>query len=459
MKENQNIEWKETWRDEYIKWICGFANAAGGILVIGKNNKGDVTGVDHAEKLMADIPNKVRDIMGIIVDVNLKRVRGKEFLEIMVEPHPYPVSYKGQYHYRSGSTKQELKGSALDAFLLKKYGLHWDSVPVPNLIPESLEEKAFAQFAKKAVKSKRLGDEVLKEKRKSLLRKLHLVEGSYLKRAAALLFHEDPEQYVTGAYIKIGFFKSDSDLIYQDEIHGNLFQQVDKTLDLLLTKYMKAYISYEGLQRVESYLFPAPALREALLNAVIHKDYSSGNPVQISVYDGKIIFWNAGRLPEELSIELLQKKHPSIPYNPLVASAFFRAGYIEAWGRGIEKINDECKLAGVPVPELNYDYAGLMITFQSGMGIKIEKSGEIYPITAPETGVKTGVETREKTREKILKLILDNPSISTNDMSKRIGISKKGIEWQIKRLKKDGTIQRIGPAKGGYWKVQGKADE
>jgi ATP-dependent DNA helicase RecG len=69
-----------------------------------------------------------------------------------------------------------------------------------------------------------------------VLRKLHLVEGSYLKRAAALLFHEDPEQYVTVAYVKIGFFKTDSDLVYQDEIHGNLFQQVDKTIDLLLTK-------------------------------------------------------------------------------------------------------------------------------------------------------------------------------------------------------------------------------
>jgi len=276
-----------------------------------------VTGVGNAKKLLADIPNKVRDILGIIVDVNLKTDKGKDFLEIMVEPYPYPVSYKGQYHYRSGSTKQELKGSALDAFLLKKYGLHWDSVPVPNLLPESLEEKAFALFAEKAVKSKRLEDSVLQENRKSLLRKLHLVEGSYLKRAAALLFHEDPEQYVTGAYVKIGFFKTDSDLVYQDEVHGNLFQQVDKTIDLLLTKYMKAYISYDGLQRVESYLFPAPALREALLNAVVHKDYSSGNPVQISVYEDKIIFWNAGRLPDELSLELLQNGRCSCPGDQL----------------------------------------------------------------------------------------------------------------------------------------------
>jgi len=139
MKENQNIEWKKSWRDEYIKWICGFANAGGGTLVIGKNNKGIVTGVDNVGKLLADIPNKVRDILGIIVDVNLKIDKGKEFLEILVEPYPYPVSYKGQYHYRSGSTKQELKGAALNAFLLKKYGLHWDGVSVHAHIVISTE--------------------------------------------------------------------------------------------------------------------------------------------------------------------------------------------------------------------------------------------------------------------------------------------------------------------------------
>ncbi len=187
---------------------------------------------------------------------------------------------------------------------------------------------------------------------------------------------------------------------------------------------------YEGIKRVEKFPFPKEALRESLLNAVVHKDYSSGNPVQISVYEDKIIFWNAGRLPDELSIELLQKKHPSIPYNPLIASAFFRAGYIEAWGRGIEKIYNECKVAGVPAPEINYEFAGLMITFQA-----------------------KGEEVSEKTREKILKLILEDASISIKEMSNRIGITQKGIEWQIMRLKKDGILECIGPAKGDYWKI------
>ena len=114
MAEGQNVEWKESWRDEYLKWICGFANAQGGRIYIGTNDAGTVIGVQDSKKLMEDIPNKVRDVLGIIVDVNLLTEDGKDYIEICVNPNSYPVNYKGEYHYRSGSTKQQLKGQALD---------------------------------------------------------------------------------------------------------------------------------------------------------------------------------------------------------------------------------------------------------------------------------------------------------------------------------------------------------
>ena len=106
MTEHQSIEWKESWRDEYLKWISGFANASGGILVIGKNNQGIPVGVKDSKKLLEELPNKVRDVLGILVDVNLRSEGGADLVEIVVEPYPYPISYKGEYHYRSGSTKQ-----------------------------------------------------------------------------------------------------------------------------------------------------------------------------------------------------------------------------------------------------------------------------------------------------------------------------------------------------------------
>ena len=102
MSEDQNIEYKESWRDEYLKWICGFANANGGKIVNGKDDNGEITGLKDAKRLMEDIPNKVKDVLGILVDVNLHKSMKDEYIEILVEPYPYPVNYKGQYHYRSG---------------------------------------------------------------------------------------------------------------------------------------------------------------------------------------------------------------------------------------------------------------------------------------------------------------------------------------------------------------------
>ena len=119
LQESQTIEFKESWRDEFLKLICGFANAQGGTLVIGKDDNGKIVGLSNSKKLMEDLPNKITAILGIVTDVNLHETEQGEYIEIVVESQTYPVNYKGEYHYRSGSTKQELKGAALDKFLLQ----------------------------------------------------------------------------------------------------------------------------------------------------------------------------------------------------------------------------------------------------------------------------------------------------------------------------------------------------
>ncbi len=364
MPESQNIEYKSTWRDEYLKWICGFANANGGSIFIGEDDAGNIVGVTDAKKLLEEIPNKVRDTLGILVDVNLHTTAQGNLIEIIVEGYPYPVNYKGQYHYRSGSTKQELKGAALDKFLLQKKGKRWDGVPFPNIIVTNLKQETFDFFRKRAIKSQRIEENFLTDTNEHLIENLQLKDNNFLKRAAILLFHAEPEKFVTGAYIKIGYFETDDDLKFQDEIHGNLFEQIEKTMDLLFTKYIKAAISYEGINRIEKYEYPRDAVREALLNAVAHKDYSGGTPIQISVYNDKIIFWNEGQLPENWTIENLLTKHPSKAYNPDIANALFRSGYIESWGRGTLKMIRECELAGLPKPIYFYDMSGFFVEFR-----------------------------------------------------------------------------------------------
>lgn len=446
-QENQNIEWKENWRDEYLKWICGFANANGGKLYIGMNDKGVVTGVIDTKKLLEDIPNKIKDILGIIVNVNLKSKNYNKYIEIAVDAYPYPINYKGQYHYRSGSTKQELKGIALDKFLLQKQGKHWDSVPVPKFPIKKLSQSEFVYFKKLATNTNRLSKEIIHENNALLLQNLQLIETKYIKRAAVLLFYNKPEEYVTGAYIKIGFFKTDDDLLFQDEIHGSLFQQVENTMNLLLTKYLKATIDYKGIHRTETFPYPEAALREALLNAIAHKDYSAANPIQISVYKNKIIIYNDGQLPENWTVEQLLKKHPSKPFNPLISNVFFHSGLIEAWGRGTLKIMNECKKLGLPIPNFTNEFGGFVVEFRAHNVTKNVTNNVTNNVTINVTNNVT------KNDKLIIQILTSNNHITIEELSIKLGKNKRTILRNLEKLKLSNLIQRVGPTNGGHWQI------
>lgn len=369
---------------------------------------------------MEEIPNKVKDTLGILVEVNLHKSKQGEFIEIVVEPYPYPVNYKGQYHIRSGSTKQELKGAALDKFLLQKKGKRWDGVPVPKVSIKDLKQETFDFFRKRALKSQRIDEDILTDSNEYLIDNLQLKEGEYLKRAAILLFHSNPEKFVTGAYIKIGYFQSDDDLKFQDEIHGNLFEQIEKTMDLLFTKYIKAEISYEGINRVEKFEYPKEAVREALLNAIAHKDYSGGVPIQISAYSDKIIFWNEGQLPENWTVKTLLEKHASRPYNPYIANALFRSGYIESWGRGTIKIIKECKQTGIPEPVFSYDSSDISVEFRKD----IYNEKYLQSLDLNERQVKAILFTKDKgkiTNSEYQTLNNCSRNTASNDLTELVG--------------------------------------
>jgi ATP-dependent DNA helicase RecG len=469
MKESQQVEWKSSWRDDYLRWICGFANAEGGTLVIGRDDKGTAVGVQDAGRLMEEIPNKVRDLLGIMVEVNLRQEKGRDLVEIRVEAYPNPVSHKGEYYYRSGSTNQMLKGAALDRFLLRKHGRTWDGVPLPGVRLADLDAESLKGFRTLARRSQRLPESVLNEPDRYLLEKLHLTEGAYMTRAAVLLFHPAPQRFFTSAYVKIGYFESNVDLRYQDEVQGHLIHQVNQTIEVLQAKYLRAWISYEGLQRIETWPVPMAALREAVLNAVVHKDYASSAPIQISVYPDKLMIWNPGELPPDWTLEKLLEKHASVPFNPDIASVFFRAGLIESWGRGIERILEACREAGCREPELKHEPSGLWVFFHFLPAGGHDSSGETAGNTPVETLVKdrmtvetsvetgeTPVEVREtpvKTPDRIIELLRADPHMTLAEVAEEIGKSLRTVERAAARLVDDGRLRYIGPRKSGHWET------
>jgi ATP-dependent DNA helicase RecG len=366
--ESQTIEWKEQWKDEYLAWISGFANSSGGTLVLGKNDTGEPIGVINAKKLMTDLPNKIRDGLGIIVEIHLLCEKDKDLIEIKVPAYPVPISYKGRYYIRSGATNQRLSGHALESFILNKRGASWDNLPLPGFTLDNISDQAVKHFKKLAAKKGRIPADYLDEPKENLLERLGLIKDGYLTNAAMLLFSEDPQRWQQGAYVKIGFFRNHADLEYQDEIRGPLIDQIDRIIEVIHLKYMKARITYEGIQRIERYFVPDEALREAILNAICHKDYSRSIPIQISVYDDQLYIGNVGRLPEHWTIDDLLGKHNSIPFNPDIANVFYLAGHIESWGRGIEKIFNACKVENVPEPKFKVHPGDIMIHFTAPKG-------------------------------------------------------------------------------------------
>ncbi len=443
MAESQNVEWKESWHDEYLKWICGFANAQGGKIYIGTDDDGTVIGVQNSKKLLEDIPNKVRDILGIIVDVNLLAEDGKDYIEICVKPNSYPVNYKGEYHYRSGSTRQQLKGQALNQFLMQKTGITWDSVPVQSVTIQDFRNDSFDIFREQAVLSKRMDNKDIDATNEQLLDSLNLLENGQFKRAAILLFHHNPEKWIPGAYVKIGYFESDAELRYQDEIHGSLISQADRVVDLIFTKYLKADISYRGVTRVETYPFPKEAIREAVFNAIAHKFYGALIPIQISVYADKIYIANDCIFPEDWTIDDLMGKHRSRPYNPLIANTFFRAGFIEAWGRGIEKIKESCREAGNPMPEYTIKREDIMVMFQSLVSTLVSNTDQGTNQANQDTDY--SVEAR------ILTVIQKEPRLSQKKIANAIGEKYSTVKYYMESMKKSGIIKREGSSQKGRW--------
>ena len=440
MIESQNIEYKTNWRDEYLKWICGFANAEGGEIFIGKNDDGSVIELMNVNELLELIPNKVRDILGIMVDVNLHLEDGKYYIEIKVDPYPYPVNYKGQYHYRSGSTKQELKGHALNRFLLEKVGKRWDSVPVPDISLKDLKKSSIDRYKAKALKSKRIDEEILNDSSELLLDNLHLFDSSLLKRAAIMLFHPEPEHFISGWYIKIGFFKTDDDLLFHDEVHGNLIDQIDRAYDLIKTKYTTYSFEYSETSRLEHSPFPEKAIREALLNAIAHKDYSDATPVQISIYPDHIVFWNPGRLPDQWTTSHLTEKHPSIPFNPDIANALFRCGDIESWGRGTIKMINECVEHEILPPDFNVEMSGFMVSMFSNP--KSLLSGKGYDNTLIDIVIDT-LEQGQTSNTRVRKICEVSKATATRYLDQlegnilsRIGETGRGTYYIIKGLTK-----------------------
>ncbi len=220
--------------------------------------------------------------MEITANLNLHQEGESYFIEIITQPYSVPISLRGKYYYRTGSTKHELTGASLNEFLLKRSGQTWDDVIETRATFDDIDEKAFNSYLLMSKEKGRLPD-VEGLTTEEIFDKLRLTENGHLKRAAIILFGKDPGRFYPSAFVKIGRFVNDNtDLRFQEVEEGNLIVLLRNVLAQLNHKFLIHHIEFEGMYRVEKGEYPVPAIREMLLNAV-HRNYM-GAQTQIRVY-------------------------------------------------------------------------------------------------------------------------------------------------------------------------------
>ncbi|TGX80330.1 winged helix-turn-helix transcriptional regulator [Palleniella muris] len=371
----------------------------------------------------------------------------KDVIEIIVEPCGMPVSYKGVYYYRSGATKQELRGVALHQFLLKKMGLNWEDIQCADITLDEIDDEAVAYFLRKAIISGRMNPEVINSTKEEVLSNLGLLVGGVLTNAAVLLFGKFPQRKFVTSGFKIGRFgMNDADLLSHDLIEGNLIQMTDKIMQVLSDKYLIRPIRYEGLERHEPFEIPESALREMIFNSIVHK-VQSGTWNQMSIYDSHIRLWNEGELPENYTVETLLGKHTSKPRNPKIANVFFKAGFIESWGRGYEKIMTAFDAENLVRPTFVLEQGGITANIPRERFMAIRGGNAVNVNETDTKPIRNRLIAEQKSR--ILELLGKNPDMSMDALGRILAISKSSVQRRIDSLAHEGRLQRV----GRYWNV------
>lgn len=290
-------------------------------------------------------------------------VVGLEYIEVVIEPSNIPINYKGKYYYRSGSTMQELRGPALQQFILKKMGRSWDDITNDRATLDDIDREAIDYFLKKGMEAQRIPESEHGSSTKEVLESLGLLDDNgNLKNAAILLFGKRPQKFFPSVVFKIGRFgKDEADLMFQDVIEGNIIQMADRVMEALQAKYLVSPVRFEGMQRYETLEIPKEAMREILYNAIAHKDYT-GPDIQMHVYNDHIEVWNEGELPGGYDEKVLYGKHSSKPRNRNIAGTMFKAGFIDTWGLGYKKIREGFERAGLPMPKVENFCGGVQVT-------------------------------------------------------------------------------------------------
>ena len=448
--ENQHTEFKSSFNDAVIETVSAFVNTKGGKVYIGVDDLGQPIsnfsiGKESIQNWINEIKNKTQP--GIIADIEPIVIQGKEIICVSVHDFPItPVAFKGRYYQRVNGANHQLSSQEVADLHLKTYSSSWDYYPSPHYDIDSISLDKVVQFIDLAnqIREVKIQDEPLK-----VLRKFELVKNdNQIANACHLLFSKNE---VFDATISIGRFASETSIKDSLVVRTDLFNEVEVTLAFLKKHINKNYIITGDPQRKEKWEYPLEALREIVINMVVHRNYQSAGDAIIKIYDTKIEFYNPGKLENGLTIADLQAgTYTSYARNRKVADIFREAGIIEKYGSGIQRITNAFISYGLQVPVFEEFQNGFRVTVFNSSNNNTNNLGINEGLNEGlNKGLNEGLNS-------MLTAIIHNPGIQAKQLSDLLEARPlKTIERQIKSLTDKGYIERKGSKKtGGYWPVK-----
>jgi ATP-dependent DNA helicase RecG len=441
--ESSTIEFKTSFNSECIETLVAFANTKGGSIYIGISNNAEIKGVILGRESVSQWINEIKSKTepALIPDVDEIDIKNKKVVVLTMPEFPIkPVCVKGKYYKRNGNSNHLLSLNEILNLHIKTFNSSWDYYSdVNHQITDISEEKVL-----KLITLYNKNREIPIEKNiYEFLTKMELLREGKLTNAGFLLLMKNDSAF---SGIELGHFQNEITIKDGLSISTDLISEVEEVMAFIRKHISKAFVITGNPAREEYWDYPLDAIREIVMNMIVHRDYSHRGDSSIKIFPDRIEFFNPGRLPEQISIEdLISGNYVSDCRNKLISKIFKEITWIERYGSGIKRVIDMFRAYGSPVPVFeNFQHGFRVIT---------------YPLTA--NSIEKEIIKTEKVTEKvtenqqlILDNILKNQYVTSGELAEMIGISIRKIKVNISKLKVKGLLERIGPDKGGYWSVK-----
>lgn len=437
MKESQTIEFKKSLAEtnEILETISAFSNTKGGKILVGieENKDGtikELVGMAIKGKEIENLTNEIKQNTDPVIFPSVEFVKrnGKEVLSITVEEsESKPVFAKNMVFKRVGKTNKKLSSQEIRILTKESVSYSYTELVCKEATLKDIDEEKVKWFLKKA-KAERKFEVEPETPLKEALERLKLIKEGKLTNAVVLLFGKNPQDFISQSEVRCARFKGTEPLEFIDMkvLKGNIIDEREDAVEFV-KEHIKLHAKIVGTERVETWEYPIEAVREAITNAICHRDYQISANVQVRIFDDRIEVWGCGPLPAGLTLEDLKKKHDSVQINHSIARSFFLIKYIEQWGTGTNRIIKECLSHGLPEPLFELISNNLVVTLGK---YKITEENIRDLNERQRLAIKFIVEKRKITSKEYCELtnvVKDTASRDINELLRRKLIKREGI--------------------------------